>query len=763
MSVPVYICGTGIISALGADCAATETRLRKGDSAIRPLELFPLMQGNPLPVGQAPLTEENGEGSADSLPRSHRLALAAAEQALRDAPSELAGEIRSDIRPDAIILGTTTGGILTTEELLQEQVREKARFQHHGLHSIATCLAEAYQCTGPVLTVSTACASGAVALALALRMLRSGQAETVLAGGVDSLCRLTYFGFHSLQLVDRKGCKPLDQDRQGMAVAEGAGMLLLSTRKPQHCRARLLGAGLSCDAYHPAAPHPEGKGAFAAMEAALADAGLRPEDIDYINLHGTGTPDNDLAESKAVRRLFSSVPPLSSIKGASGHSLAAAGAIEAVVSTLSISQGLRPANTGLQQVDPALELSPLTEPLVEPTKAVLSNSFGFGGNNASLVISTPDLAGKEPEQEGDKQEQAVGGLAVHGYSCLTGAGDLAATLACLQKGESATGCVAEDIISRNLPPRLIRRLKRLPRMTLSLSQEALLSAQNENGEEAEKPAAVFMGTGWGALSDTYDFLARLQESQEQFPSPTDFVGSVHNSPASQAAILFGSTGPNITTSGGDYSFEQALLAAQLELDGGSPALVLGADEGHGEFSPLFDPSIPLGTSLADLSDGGGALLVSRKMEGAICQISLPFYQSSKREDAVGSLIKALQRQAGDDKELSRYALILVGIPIAQEKEGEEQLARFMEQAALTVPVLRYRKQIGEFASASATAAALAVSFMAAGRVPGALAGERAGAEDILLNEQKKAILVLGLGEYITAMEFHSGTKRQGQP
>ncbi|WP_339135879.1 MAG: beta-ketoacyl synthase N-terminal-like domain-containing protein [Candidatus Electrothrix sp. GW3-4] len=451
MSLPVYICGTGIISALGADCAATEARLHKGDSAIQSLDLFPLMQGNPLPVGQAPLLEENGEGNADPLPRSHRLALAAADQALRDAPSELAGEVGPGIRPDAIILGTTTGGIFTTEELLKEQVREKSRFQQHGLHSIATCLAKAYQCSGPILTVSTACASGAVALALALRMLRSGQAETVLAGGVDSLCRLTYFGFHSLQLVDRKGCRPLDQDRQGMAVAEGAGMLLLSTRRPKHCRARLLGAGLSCDAYHPAAPHPEGKGAFAAMEAALADAGLRPEEIDYINLHGTGTPDNDLAESKAVRRLFRSVPPLSSIKGASGHSLAAAGAIEAVVSTLSISQGLRPANTGLQQVDPALGLSPLTEPLIEPTKAVLSNSFGFGGNNASLVISTPDLPEKGAEKEDESYERAGEMLAVHGYSCLTGAGDLVATLECLQKGESATGCAAEDIISRNLP------------------------------------------------------------------------------------------------------------------------------------------------------------------------------------------------------------------------------------------------------------------------------------------------------------------------
>ncbi|MCI5159578.1 MAG: hypothetical protein D3906_14340, partial [Candidatus Electrothrix sp. AUS1_2] len=152
MARPVYICGTGIISALGADCAATEARLRQGDSAIRPLDLFPLMQGNPLPVGQAPLLvlpEEDGEGSADFLPRSHRMALIAAKQALASKEHNEAGAsgVPSAIRPDAIILGTTTGGILTTEELLREQVWEKARFRYHGLHSIATCLAQAYQCT----------------------------------------------------------------------------------------------------------------------------------------------------------------------------------------------------------------------------------------------------------------------------------------------------------------------------------------------------------------------------------------------------------------------------------------------------------------------------------------------------------------------------------------------------------------------------------------------------------------------------------------
>jgi 3-oxoacyl-(acyl-carrier-protein) synthase len=717
----VYISGAGIISSLGSGLTATEKSLLENRSAIKPLTLFTLLQGSPLPVGQVFGLEE-----ASPLPRTHQLAHIAARQAMDG----------SSRPPDAIILGTTTGGILTTEQLLRCNEQDKQHYRHHGLNTVADYLAGEFNCTGPALVVSTACSSGVVALAMALKMLRSGQVKTVLAGGVDSLSRLTYFGFHSLQLVDRTGCKPLDQNRQGMAVAEGAGMVLLTTEKPVDCIAELLGAGLSCDAYHPAAPHPEGQGAFAAMRSALADAGLSPEEIDYINLHGTGTPENDLAESKAVRRLFTTLPPLSSIKGASGHSLAAAGAIEAVVSAITISRGLMPANTGLQKVDPELGLTPLTSPLKCPVKAVLSNSFGFGGNNGSLVIGRPDTFQKAPASP------PCAMLAVHGYSCLTGVGGTAETIARIHTGSSVSGMAGLETIAENLPPRLIRRLKRLPKMTLSLAVSAQENSEN-SALGGKKPGAVFMGTGWGALSETHDFLSRLTESKEQFPSPTDFVGSVHNGPASQVAIMFGATGPNITTSGGDYSFEQALFAAELMLDDSTgPALILGADEGHEIFSPLFDPSIPPETTLAD---GGGALYVNRNTKNAKCCISIPFYQSSNADGVIEALVGSLttlDKQGG-------YAIILAGIPAAMHEEGAKQLEQFIALSKLSVPVVEYRKVIGEFASASAVATVLAASFLESGIIPGALAG----GSDIVITGRTSKILVLGLGQYITAIEL----------
>jgi 3-oxoacyl-(acyl-carrier-protein) synthase len=669
-------------------------------------------------VGQVREVEQPQEG----LPRTHCLAYAAAVQAM----------VGESLPPDAIVLGTTTGGILTTEQQLREENRDKAAYRLHGLGTVADYLAGKLGCSGPVLTVSTACSSGAVAMAVALKMLRSGRTDRVLVGGVDSLCRLTYFGFNSLQLVDRNGCRPLDARRRGMAVAEGAGMLLLSTARPGQPSAEVLGAGLSCDAYHPAAPHPEGQGALAAMQAALDDAGMRAEDIDYINLHGTGTPDNDLAEAKAVHRLFADPPSLSSIKGASGHSLAAAGALEAVVAAIAVTKDFRPANTGFEQADPALDLQPLTEPVNTATKAVLSNSFGFGGNNGSLLIGKADHFSLRPQQP------AGGRLAILGYSCLTGAGDLQTTLAALESGTSAAGMASLAAISENLPPRLIRRLKRLPRMTLSLA----IAAHACSGQETT-PASIFMGTGWGALSETHDFLSRLTESEEKFPSPTDFVGSVHNAPASQAAMLFGATGPNITTSNGDYSFEQALYCADLFTDSAEDtALVLGADEGHEVFSPLFDASISGQTTLAD---GGGALCLSRTTEGDWPCVRIPFYAHSRMDDVITALVKSLGgRQALADS----CALVLAGIPAAMRDTAEQQLAAFLARANLSTPVVRYREIVGEFASASAAAAGLAASCVTAGRIPQSMSR----GHEIRLKDGA-TVLVLGLGEYLTAMEF----------
>nr|WP_275889046.1 beta-ketoacyl synthase chain length factor [Desulfobulbus rhabdoformis] len=367
----------------------------------------------------------------------------------------------------------------------------------------------------------------------------------------------------------------------------------------------------------------------------------------------------------------------------------------------------------------------------QPVGTVLSNSFGFGGNNGCLVI------GDGKTQHSTTVPQASGYLAVHGSGCLTGAGLLPVTLQHLQKGLSAAGLLPDAFLAEHLPPRLIRRVKRLARLALLLGQEAVDDTQGK-----ENPAAVFMGTGWGALSETWDFLDRLTSSGEQFPSPTDFVGSVHNSPAGQVAVRLQARGANVTASGGDYSFEQALFTAQTLLPAtGQSALLIGADEGHAQFSRLLDRSVETG----NLADGGGALYVNRDCAQARCLARLAFYGRGGGHDLPEQMLAAL---GGVDSLRQQPLLVFAGIPAADREVGDEQLSRFLDLVGESTPVWRYRSFTGEFASASAVAAVMAVQSLEAGAFPGSLVG----GQEVPLSTGSR-ILVLGTGQCLTAMEF----------
>lgn len=707
----------GIVSPLGIGISETKDALKNNLTAIRPISLFSTSKNRPLPVG-----EVQGFIQDESIPRTHAFARIASAQAMADYREP----------PDAIVLGVTTGGMLTTEPLLRRKEQDYSLFRYHSPSSVGEDLASRYRVIGPVICVSTACSSGAVAIKIAVEMLRSGLARRVLAGGADSLCRLTYYGFNSLQLIDPEGARPLDKDRLGMNVAEGAAMLLLAADEPRHAVAEILGAGLSCDAYHPTAPHPEGKGALAAMQAALLDAGVNPHDIGYISLHGTGTLDNDLSEARAIKAIFKDkMPLLSSVKGAFGHSLAAAGAIEAVVSAISISDRLIPANTGCRICDPGLMLAPVMQPKEARISAVLSNSFGFGGNNASVVIGTP---GKFSPSAHDIKRS----LKILSSSCITGAGTTKKTMEALFNGRSCQGLSSDVEISENLSPAQIRRLKRLPRLALSLAVEA-----QRAGQRPDKPSAVFFGTGWGALSETFNFLKRLEETEEQYPSPTDFVGSVHNASAGQIAMMFNSTAANVTTTGGDYSFEQALMTAGLLAeDNGKTFIVLGADEFHQGLSRLLDESVLRGQCP---SDGGGALCLTRGGGDRGLNIKLAFFENAENNPKVISSV--VQGLGGVERINGDYGVILAGIPGALKEKAADQLKTFLSLTGFKGPIIDYRRQIGEFASASAVAAVMAVKFLERGEIPGALFG----GNDFLL--YKKGALVVGFGSFVTAMEL----------
>ena len=293
-----------------------------------------------------------------------------------------------------VFLGTSTAGILQTE--LAYRRRDPASgalpddFHYRTTHnsfSLAEFTRDYFGLTGMAMAISTACSSSAKVFAAAARQLELGSIDAAVVGGVDTLCLTTLYGFASLQLTSARPCRPYDAERNGISIGEGAAFALLERcDQPAAGAVLLLGAGESSDAYHMSSPHPEGLGARLAMEAALRSAGLTAADIGYINLHGTATPANDAAEGKAVAALFGDRVPCSSTKGATGHTLGAAGAVEAVICALALSDGLLPGSPGTEHLDPAIPLDYLRQARAGRPRVALSNSFGFGGSNCSLIF-----------------------------------------------------------------------------------------------------------------------------------------------------------------------------------------------------------------------------------------------------------------------------------------------------------------------------------------------------------------------------------------
>lgn len=296
-----------------------------------------------------------------------------------------------------VFIGTSTAGILETEIAFRQRdpvsgaLPKGFDYEHRqNSFSVSDYVRRALELRGPAFSLCTACSSSAKAFAVAQRMIGAGLIDAAVVGGVDSLCLTTLYGFHSLQLTARGACRPFDLKRDGLSIGEAAAFALLErdaeTKADDGAPIWLLGCGESSDAHHMSSPHPEGAGARLAMRRALDAAAVSAADVGYINLHGTGTPSNDSAESLAVSAVFGDDTPCSSTKAATGHTLGAAGALEAVVCALALRHGLLPAGLNRTEPDPQLSLNYLTQPRHAAISTALSNSFGFGGVNCALLL-----------------------------------------------------------------------------------------------------------------------------------------------------------------------------------------------------------------------------------------------------------------------------------------------------------------------------------------------------------------------------------------
>jgi len=379
-----------LTTALGAGRAATLAALRAGRTGLAPKSFIDARLqgwiGEVDGVDAVVLPERLREFDC----RNNRLAWLALEQ-----DGFIAAVAKARARWGAerigVFLGTSTSGLLQTELAYRHRqpdgsLPEGFRYAPtQNTYSVAAFATAAFELVGPSFVVSTACSSSAKVFGNAARMMAAGLIDAAVVGGVDSLCLTTLYGFNSLELLSSDICRPWDAGRRGLSIGEGASFALLE-RESDAPQGWLLGVGESNDGHHMSTPHPEGAGAIAAMRTALASAGLQPGDIDYINLHGTATPTNDAAEDRAVAAVFGTSTPCSSTKGATGHTLGAAGGVEALISLLALEHGLMPGGLNVQTPDPALRLNYLRANRDAPLRKILSNSFGFGGTNASLVL-----------------------------------------------------------------------------------------------------------------------------------------------------------------------------------------------------------------------------------------------------------------------------------------------------------------------------------------------------------------------------------------
>ena len=573
MNNNIVITGEGIICAIGQDKPSVLDSLQHKHSGIGTMQFLRSCHKE-LPVGEVPLSNDdmrNLLGVKDTLiNRTTLMGMLAVRQALDDAGIPCDAVKEKPLRL-VLISGTTVAGMDITEDLFDQFSHSDAALQclhYHSAGASTRLIAEYFDIFAEYTTISTACSSAANALMLGARMLTAGEADVVVAGGAEALSLFHLNGFRSLMILDHEPCRPFDATRAGLNLGEGAAFLVMETEEGARRRgvtphAYLTGYGNACDAFHQTASSDNGEGAYLAMTEALQMAGLKPSDVQYVNAHGTGTPNNDLSESMALKRVFGeNMPLISSTKSYTGHTTSASGSIESVICLLALQHQFVPANLGWSQAIDGGIVPTMGEDHCH-LQHVVCNSFGFGGNDTSLVFSLS--RNDNCDATLSKRELEIGNDAP-----------------CVIKELARVEITSEDQLAEirdYVKPLEARRMGKIMKSSLLSSLKALREAG------IEQPDAIITGTALGCLENSELLLRQMVEEGETMLKPTYFMQSTHNTISSNIAIRLSCHGYNITYTQDQASFDWAMRDAELLLKSGKCKTVLVGC--HDESTPLY--------------------------------------------------------------------------------------------------------------------------------------------------------------------------------
>ena len=733
---PIYITGTGVVSAIGIGKAATLEALLSNRSGVGQLKYLKT-EHKEFPVGEVKLTdaemrERLGIAQDAVTTRTALMGMLALGEALDEA------RLTSDQLPKVgFISGTTVGGMDMSEQYYLDYLNGDAHKEYIAVYDCGSCSEMTAAHFGKfafATTLATACSSAANAVIQGANMIRCGKADIVVVGGSECITKFHLNGFNSLMILDTKPCRPFDATRSGLNLGEGAAYLVLESaesakRRGVQPQALLSGYGNACDAFHQTASSPDGEGAFRAMKEALELAGLQPADIDYINAHGTGTPNNDVSESQAMMRLFGQVPPVSSTKPFTGHTTSASGSIEAVFCILALQHGFLPVNLNWSQ---AMDngIVPVAKPEKKTLKHVLCNAFGFGGNDSSLLISSA----KVPELvEGPTDKMTVLRQAQQPDSIFV----LSAKQISMQQPlseEWMDNPIIYDVpFTRSIDPSFkeyispieARRMGRILKRALATSKEALKAAGCDTVD------AIMTGTGFGCIENTEFFLDALSNEGEQLLKPTYFMQPTHNTISSLVAIQTKNYNYNATYAHKGISFESALHDAWLQFHLGKIGSALVGC--HDEMTETFHSIMKKGGVMGQddercgevavsvvLSSDGSALRPFDGPQGPQAQGPQPLCRLTGlkmlHQPTMNNLMDAVTTMLQSaDRSLADVDYILTGI----SGNHENDKAYLAETKTLfgDKPLLKYKHLFGENFTASGLGFYVAAQCLKAGRVP----------------------------------------------